>query len=170
MGWKLLKMSSPHRRKKDGKINPVQLVPISTAGTAKGQHDSKSKSISRITHLKEESITNYSQFYARIQSLTDKVSHQDTREQLILLFTATEIPGTDQGWCNDCNYLEAILTNFMRRASHLAGYLVRVKVGSLQEWTDISNPYRTDPKIHLKSIPTLVSLEEIKILKNGKSS
>jgi hypothetical protein len=152
--------SHPNRRSRERKsksppstVNPGRSDPEPVEQEGEG---SSSISSSQITRLKEETIANYAYFHFRVQCLVEKLKNLDSPEQVILMFTGDEIPHTDQSWCKDCNYLEGILSSFMRRAKHLAGYLVRVKVGSHDEWRDPSNPYRTDPKIRLKAIPTLL--------------
>lgn len=107
--------------------------------------------------LKTEHIHSYEYFQFRIKELNQKTtSIGSTNEKIIVFFTANDKPGRRSGtWCKDCNYVESLIAKF-KIPKEDGSYLIRVKVGTLEEWKSPTNPYRTDPRIRLTSIPTIV--------------
>jgi len=101
--------------------------------------------------LKLDYIYSYDCFHYRIEELVHRAKSDGGSERVIVLFTAgdRDPSGKNDTWCNECNYLESLISKFKCPVEQ-PGYLVRVKVGTLEEWMSLSNPYRLDKTIKLK--------------------
>jgi len=101
--------------------------------------------------LQELEIDGYENFKSRIADL----EKDSTKSPLFLLFTGSD-NAQGQSWCPDCVVLEKTL-KVLQSKNPLSGCLVRVKVGVRDYWKDKSCPFRTDPKLKLTSVPTLMA-------------
>jgi len=96
----------------------------------------------------EETVKGYEAFKQRIDALKKK------HDRLFVLFTGS--PNENgASWCPDCVEFEALFHSFKNR-SNLRGYLLIVEVGNREEWKSKDTPFRTDPKLKLTSIPTIM--------------
>jgi len=100
--------------------------------------------------LKEASVEGFDAFQRKIKELVGA----DPNARIFIMFTGN--PESDKGsWCPDCRELEALLLKVLPIVKP-AGTLLRVLVGHRPEWKSPDSPFRTDQKLRLTSIPTLL--------------
>jgi len=101
--------------------------------------------------MQELEIEGYENFKGEIPLLEKDAD----KKPLILLFTGSE-NADGHSWCPDCVVLEKTLETFKAKEGP-TGCLVRVKVGPRDYWKDKNCPFRTDAKLKLSSVPTLMA-------------
>lgn len=80
--------------------------------------------------------------------------HKNNTGSLFLLFSGSK-DETGNSWCPDCVKAEPVIEKALACASPDAVF-VHVEVGSRPTWKDQKNPFRTDPNLELKVVPTLI--------------
>jgi len=100
--------------------------------------------------LIKETVVGYEAFKKRIEELT--AAHQ----KVVVLFTGSKTDDERRkSWCPDCNDLEDVFKSFKVKFKP-QGFLLTVDVGNRDQWKSPTTPFRTDPKLKLTSIPTLL--------------
>ncbi|CAG7734740.1 unnamed protein product [Allacma fusca] len=99
----------------------------------------------------DENILTYSSFLARLQELEDQNSH--SLQQIVLVFTASLV-SQKKTWSEDCNLIETAVA-WMSRYLDADCNLMYIRTGTHSEWKDPANPFRTDKRLMLKSLPTI---------------
>ncbi|CAL8091458.1 unnamed protein product [Orchesella dallaii] len=100
--------------------------------------------------LIKETILTYKQFRQRIRELEMANINYD---QITLFFIGTP-DKNGRSWHADSNSVERAV-NYLLKKLGIQGYFLKIYVGTRDEWLDLDNPYKMDPKINLLNIPTL---------------
>ncbi|CAH0604928.1 unnamed protein product [Chrysodeixis includens] len=88
------------------------------------------------------------------------------RKKVIFYFSGTKLDnGTS--WCPDCVEAEPIVKTFMSQLKKdvIFGY---VDVGDRPTWKDMNCPFRTDPRLKLMVIPTIVVWKGVQRLEGSQ--
>ncbi|XP_065663715.1 thioredoxin domain-containing protein 17 isoform X2 [Hydra vulgaris] len=85
-------------------------------------------------------------------ALIDENSHAS---RIFVLFTGQEDPATGKSWCPDCVRADPVIEKCITKMNQDDVFIYCV-VGDRPTWKDPLSPFRTDPKLLLKAIPTLV--------------
>lgn len=99
----------------------------------------------------DENILSYSSFLSRLQELEEQISH--SLQQIVLVFTASFV-SHKKTWSEDCNLIETAVA-WMSRYLDADCYVLYIRTGTHAEWKDPTNPFRTDKRLMLKSLPTI---------------
>jgi len=78
-------------------------------------------------------------------------------KDVFLLFSGSLDPATGKSWCPDCVTAEPVIDAAMASAPDDAIF-VHIHVGPRDFWKDPSCVFRTDPRVRLKGVPTLLKL------------
>ena len=113
-----------------------------------------------------ENINGYEAFCKRIAEL-DTLNTENV--QILLLFTGRTAKQSDEeedsvytiGWDPDCNQFENVV-DFLTVKREPKGWLLKIGVGDPMEWKNPQNPFRTDHRIKLTSIPTFMAWNTMK--------
>uniref|UniRef100_A0A1I7U8U2 Thioredoxin domain-containing protein 17 n=1 Tax=Caenorhabditis tropicalis TaxID=1561998 RepID=A0A1I7U8U2_9PELO len=81
-------------------------------------------------------------------------------KRVVALFTGSKSLSTGQSWCPDCVVAEPIVEEVIKEAdvAALDVHFVTVFVGNREVWRDPAVGFRTDPKLKLTCIPTLLEV------------
>jgi len=96
----------------------------------------------------EKHVEGYDGYKSAMESL------KGSKTPVYLLFCGSKTPD-GQSWCPDCVQAEPVIEECVKsEAGEFT--LVHVGVGNRATWKDLSNPFRTDPALKLKCVPTLM--------------
>ncbi|CAG7837995.1 unnamed protein product [Allacma fusca] len=117
----------------------------------------KSGSLAKIPSLKQETIMHYSAFVKRIKELETLTASMTPKPSIFVIFSGNYTSGPNgKSWCGLCNAVYDFVNREIVWSYAEPGYLLWVRVGDQEEWTDPDNPFRKDPKINIKSIPAAI--------------
>merc|ERR1712179_819738 len=85
-------------------------------------------------------------------------------ENLFLLFSGSKDGESGQSWCPHCVRAEPVIERCFSNVSKKA-ILLYVGVGQRDYWKDQNNPFRTNDKLRLTAVPTLMKWEGAQKLK-----
>merc|ERR1711915_85238 len=80
-------------------------------------------------------------------------------DRLFVLFSGSIDAGTGASWCPDCVAADPVVAEALKDADDDL-VLIHCAVGQRGFWKDQSNVFRTDPKLRLKGVPTLLNWHE----------
>jgi len=116
----------------------------------------------------QEDIDGYEAFSKRILEL--EKANEDNH-QILVLFTARSTRKTtdnedennmnSRGWDPDCNLFESVV-EFLTIKREPRGWLLKVGIGTAFEWKDERKPFKTDPRLKITSVPTLLAWNTMK--------
>ncbi|XP_041377040.1 thioredoxin domain-containing protein 17-like [Gigantopelta aegis] len=86
-----------------------------------------------------------------------KALEEHKGKTLFALFCGNEDPATGKSWCPDCVVAEPVVERNLKHVPDDA-VLIHCSVGDRPYWKDQNNAFRTDPKLKLKSVPTLMKV------------
>lgn len=78
--------------------------------------------------------------------------------RIVVLFTGSKLLTTGQSWCPDCVRAEPVVEKVVERKEikEIDVNFIIVFVGNREIWKDPACAFRTDPKLKLSCIPTLL--------------
>jgi len=79
-------------------------------------------------------------------------------ERVLVLFSGGKSPATGKSWCPDCVVAEPVVDAVVGPAT--GWHYVYCSVGGRDFWKDRACVFRTDRRTQLKSIPTLLKLDD----------
>eukprot|EP00252_Welwitschia_mirabilis_P002208 TRINITY_DN12109_c0_g1_i1.p1 TRINITY_DN12109_c0_g1~~TRINITY_DN12109_c0_g1_i1.p1 ORF type:complete len:131 (+),score=15.26 TRINITY_DN12109_c0_g1_i1:135-527(+) len=86
----------------------------------------------------------------------DSIGSADKSNKIaLLLFLADKDPSTGRSWCPDCVRAEPVIYEVLEKSDKDV-VLLRAFAGDRATWKNPSHPWRTDERIKLKGLPTLV--------------
>lgn len=96
--------------------------------------------------------TGYADFIALVERLTSLTAGD--QQPINVFFSGQKIDG--QSWCADSVIAEPMVMAAMQRVNQRPMHFVYVDVGDRAVWEDALNPFRTDERMRLREIPTLL--------------
>ena len=76
---------------------------------------------------------------------------------VFLLFFGSETPETGESWCPDCVMADPVIRGTLATITRRSVHLVECPVGLRADYKgNAAHPYRTDPRVALQRIPTLI--------------
>ncbi|KAG9294604.1 hypothetical protein G9A89_008083 [Geosiphon pyriformis] len=96
------------------------------------------------------------QFYPNFEAVAT-AEHGERRSPLFILFFGTEDPITGKSWCPDSIVADPLIRYAFNKYAPGNSVLIEAPVGNRSEWRQTpDHPYKTDSRIKLLKIPTLV--------------
>ena len=89
-----------------------------------------------------------------LQSLYKAIGSIGTKRDIYVLFTGNKTADTGKSWCPDCVAAEPVIEKALKDLDDAV--FVYCHVGDRPTWKDPQNVFRTDPKLRLTGVPTLV--------------
>lgn len=84
-------------------------------------------------------------------------SLKSSKKSIIAMFSGGKDPATGKSWCPDCVVAQPIVDSVVASASDQFIYIY-CSVGGRDFWKDKNCIFRTDPRLRLKSVPTLLKM------------
>ncbi|KAJ9595983.1 hypothetical protein L9F63_012804 [Diploptera punctata] len=111
--------------------------------------------------INRTSIEGYEEFCKSIEGI------QKQKQQIYVLFSGSK-DTSGHSWCPDCVKAMPVVENALKAASDL--HFVYVEVGDRAYWKNQNCPFRTDKRLQLKSVPTLMKWGHVEKLENDECS
>lgn len=92
--------------------------------------------------------------YTNYRSLVDGVL---SGKPCVILYTSSRLDGVP--WCPDCRAAEPVVAKALTKSEGVK-YFVRAMVGDRNTWKSADCAFRTDPRLLLTCIPTLIRWDE----------
>jgi len=80
-------------------------------------------------------------------------------DRLFVLFSGSIDPASGKSWCPDCVTADPVVAEALKGVDEDL-VLIHCAVGQRAFWKDQNNVFRTDPKLRLKGVPTLLNWHE----------
>ena len=94
-------------------------------------------------------VTGFDAFIQKYEEL------KSTNKTIIGMFSGGKDENTGKSWCPDCVVAQPVVDEALQKASSDTIYIY-CSVGGRDFWKDKSNVFRTDSRLRLKSVPTLI--------------
>ncbi|KAL7638618.1 UNVERIFIED_CONTAM: hypothetical protein RMT77_011190 [Armadillidium vulgare] len=95
---------------------------------------------------------------------------KSTGKPTYVLFSGSKDPATGKSWCPDCVVADPVINSVLDKLESEDVNFLYVSVGPRTFWKDQSNPFRTDLRTKLKSVPTLFKYGSSKRLEESQCS
>jgi hypothetical protein len=94
---------------------------------------------------------------AAFQAFADTHAAAPGDALVFLLFFGSETPETGESWCPDCVMADPVIRGTLATITRHEVLLVECPVGLRADYKgNPTHPYRTDPRVALQRIPTLI--------------
>ncbi|CAI5445244.1 unnamed protein product [Caenorhabditis angaria] len=105
--------------------------------------------------LKQYTAQGYEAFQETLKSI-------GAGKRIVALFTGSKSLITGQSWCPDCVVADPIIEKVInsQEIQSLDVHFIIVFVGNREVWKSPDSPFRTDPKLKLTCIPTLLEVNQ----------
>lgn len=80
------------------------------------------------------------------------------------MFSGSHLLGTNQSWCSDCTRAMPIIHEAMAKYADPKIHFVYVHVGDKPFWKNVNCPFKTDLRLRLTVIPTIMKWNSCKKL------
>lgn len=118
--------------------------------------------------MKVTELNDFASFNEQYEQFRNKqvANPSDPPLSLLVLFEASDDPGTQKSWCSDCAESKPIIDKVLEdfKFNEQLALLV-VKVGNRDEWKSNDNPFRNHD-LRITNVPTLVSLKTVSLVAN----
>lgn len=98
--------------------------------------------------VEEYAVTGYENFIAKIQEL------EKAGREVYCVFSGSK-DANGKSWCPDCVTAEPVIRGCLKNMPE-GSVFVYCQVGERAYWKDKSNDFRTNPKMKLTGVPTLM--------------
>ncbi|XP_067010472.1 thioredoxin domain-containing protein 17 [Anabrus simplex] len=102
--------------------------------------------------VKTHAVEGYVKYSELIQSLQ---ADKKTAGDIFVLFSGSK-DENGESWCPDCVKAMPVIEAALGEADKNA-HFIYVGVGSRDSWKDPNSPFRKDPKLKLRYVPTLIA-------------
>ncbi|XP_069673608.1 thioredoxin domain-containing protein 17 [Periplaneta americana] len=82
------------------------------------------------------------------------IKELETQDKTVYVFFSGSKDSTGKSWCPDCVVAVPVLEKALETAEDI--HFVYVGVGDRAYWKDPNCPFRTDKRLRLKCVPTLI--------------
>ncbi|MCL4131217.1 UNVERIFIED_CONTAM: hypothetical protein GTU68_053937 [Idotea baltica] len=107
-------------------------------------------------------VEGFEAFVEKIESL--KSSGKTT----FVLFSGSKDATSGKSWCPDCVVASPVINAGLDKIASKDSNYLYVSVGPRSFWKDSNNPFRTDSRTKLKSVPTLMKYGSPQRLEEGQ--
>ncbi|XP_078438258.1 thioredoxin superfamily protein [Wolffia australiana] len=95
----------------------------------------------------DASVANFAAMFDRFKA--------DRSRKKFLLFLADKDPVSNLSWCPDCNVAEPVIYKKLEATAEEV-VMLRAFVGDRPTWRSAGHPFREDPVLKIKGVPTLI--------------
>jgi len=93
-------------------------------------------------------------------SKVEEVKKASPSATIVVMFSGGKDANTGKSWCPDCVVAEPVVAGVLASAVAAGAVYIYCNVGGRSAWKDKNALFRTDPRTLLKSIPTLLKIDD----------